>query len=363
MTALLAAWLAVAPAALGQDGDAEGPIDPQRMRSAIDGGLDWLADQQITEGADAGAFSGGRYPIAVTSISGLAFLAHGHLPEDERFGDTVRSALDYVVAQQSPSGYIGNEGMYTHALASLFVFSYLGMCEDPDREVELAEWCARALEPIVEAQGTPKRAYEQGGWRYTPFASESDVSVTSWQLLTLHAARQCGFDIDERVIARGLRYIDSAWVSTEEVPGAFKYRPGVSQGPEPGVTGAAIAIQHILQPGENPRLDQAVSYLDEYEPSWGGPQYEGYFFFVNWYMAQGYLQHGEEAWARFGTQTKRVLLGAQAGDGSWPFPPDAREQVVQTGPNYATAMALLLFGIDNQYLPMYQRQADLFERQ
>jgi hypothetical protein len=251
--------------------------------------------------------------------------------------------------------------MYSHALASLFAFSYLGMCEDPDREVELAEWCARALEPILEAQGTPKRAYEQGGWRYTPFASESDVSVTSWQLLTLHAARQCGFDVDERIIKRGLRYIDSAWVSNEEVAGAFKYRPGVSKGPEPGVTGAALAIQHILQPGENPRLDQAVRYLDQFEPSWGGPQYRGYFFFVNWYMAQGYLQHGQKAWQRFGTKTKRVLLAAQTGDGSWPFPPDAKEQVTQTTANYATAMALLLFGIDNQYLPMYQRQADLFE--
>lgn len=359
---LVIAGTALSPAARAQSvGAVDEPIDPQRLRSAIDGGLDWLARQQVADAADAGAFAGGRYPVAVTSIAGLAFLAHGHLPEDERFGPVVRNALDYVMEQQSPDGYIGGESMYSHALASLFAFSYLGMCEDPAREVELAEWCARAIEPIVEAQATPKRAYEQGGWRYTPFDSESDVSVTSWQLLTLHAARQCGFDIDDRVIARGLRYVDSAWVSNAEVEGAFIYRPGASQGPEPGVTGAAMAIQHILQPGENERLDTAVQYLDQYQPSWGGPQYRGFFYFVSWYMAQGYFQHGEDAWRRFGLGTKQVLLGAQNGDGSWPFPPGARDQVTQTGANYSTAMALLLFGIDNQYLPMYQRQAALFQ--
>lgn len=431
-------WISPASLALAQDRDeAAEPVEPQALRASIDGGLKWLAARQITEGPEdeIGSFPGGRYPVATTALAGLAFLAHGYTPGEGEYGQVVERAMQYIRRQQAPNGYLGNRGesMYIHAMATLFALSYLGMAEDAQVEPELAEWCRRSVKLILDAQTQQKRSYEQGGWRYSPAAIDSDVSVTSWQLLTLHAARQCGYEVDQRIFNAALRYIDSAWMEvepdkaadetaddagdTDEVDGAgeadeeppaeadgeepgngaddgdtpespeadqpddgadadeadadsessepdvlvgFAYRPGVSLVPEPGVTGAALAIQTVLGQVTEARSEAALGYLDAYPPSWGGTQYKGAFYFVSFYMAQGYFQRGDDAWRPFSNKLNRVLLGHQGGDGRWPFPPDTVPQAADAGEAYATAMALLLLGIDNQYLPMYQRQAELF---
>lgn len=345
------------------DGEAGEPIEPQRVRAAVDAGIKWLAEQQVREGPEAGSWEGGSYPVAVTSLAGLAFLAHGHLPTEEPYGQAVRDAMMYVRAAQGPDGYLGGRGqsMYIHAMATLFGLSYLGMTPPEDDQQELADWCRRAVNLTIEAQQTRKLPYDQGGWRYSPQSLESDISVTSWQLLSLHAARQCGYRIESSVFDEAVRYVNSAWVEGEEGEIGFVYRPGVSlPKPEPGVTGAALGVLRLLNQPEDPRTHQTLAFLDRFPASWGGPQYKGYYYFVSFYMALGSFQHGDDEWRQFRNQAYRVLLNNQSGDGRWTFPPGTRRQVTQTGDVYATAMALLILGIENQYLPAYQRQADLF---
>jgi hypothetical protein len=360
--AMLTLVTAAGPAAA--ESEEPEPVDPARRASAIESGLAFLATRQVPEGLDgAGSFPGGRYTTAVTALAGLSYLAHGYMPDDEEYGPVITAALRYVMEQQSPDGYVGgSEPMYAHAIACLFAFSYLGMAEDSQIEAELAEWCGRALEPIINAQNVRKRSFDQGGWRYRPFAAESDLSVTTWQMLTLHAAVQCGYEVDPRVFSRGLGYMETAWLEAEEEgePGGYVYRPGVSQEPKPTVTGAVVAIRSLIEPERTERLDESMDYVRKFPTSWGGTHYHGYFYTGQWYLAQGYLQRGEDAWRGFSEATDRLLLAEQNGDGSWPFPADARPQVTQTGASFSTAMSLLLLGIDNQYLPMYQRQTSLF---
>jgi hypothetical protein len=338
------------------------PLDPARRKAAIDGGKVWLLRQQIREGPDAGSFPGGQYSTAVTSLAGLALLAHGHMPGEGEYGRAVDAAMDYVQAQMTPDGYLGSRGnnMYIHAMATLLGLSYLGMSPSPEKDAELAQWCRKAVDVIVESQAIRKPAADRGGWRYSPHSAESDVSVTSWQLLALHAARQCDYPIDDRVFDRGLRYVNSAYRETDEGDAGFVYRPGVSQQIKPGVTGTAVAVKALLEPQRDPRLGRAVEYLDKFTPSWGGEQYQGYFFFVTFYMAKGYFQLGPHEWDRFQAPIVELLLEHQAGDGHWPFPPDNYPQSRPAGTVYTTSLALLILAMDNQYLPMYQRQADLF---
>ena len=360
---LVAVMPSVGATAAPGDRESQEPIDPQRVRAAVEAGLQWLAERQVREGPDAGSWEGGSYPVAVTSLAGLAFLAHGHLPDDERFGPVVRDAMGYVRAAQTPDGYLGARGqsMYIHAMGTLFGLSYLGMTPDAADEQELAEWCRRAVKLTLEAQEAYKLPNDQGGWRYSPQSPESDISVTSWQLLSLHAARQCGYEIKPAVFDEAVRYVNSAWIEGEEGQVGFIYRPGVSiPEPEPGVTGAGLGVLRLFNQPRDPRTEQALAFLDSFPASWGGPQYKGYFYFVNFYMALGYFQHGEERWEPFRRDLYEVLLNHQAGDGRWSFPEGTRQQVTQTGDVYATAMALLVLGIENQYLPAYQRQADLF---
>jgi hypothetical protein len=370
MVLALLPW-ATANAVLAAESNGAPPPDPRQVQAAVAGGLRWLAEHQVREGPDAGSWESHNpaYRAATASLAGLALLANGNLPGEGEYGENVQQAMRYVMATMTPDGYLGQgdrSGMYIHAICSLFGLSYLGMAADPEREPELAEWCRKSVGVIVEAQQIKRQDVARGGWRYTPYTDDSDVSVTSWQLLVLHAARQCGYNIDDAVTESALRYVNRAYV---ELPGetpdspstpGFLYHPGVSQSPEPAVTGVAVFIKSLLERGQDERIRSSLGYLERFPPTWGGPQYGGYFFFASFYMTQGMFQVGDETWAGFSPAMQRVLLDHQAGDGHWPFPPDNAPQSRLAGDAYPTAMALLVLSLDKQYLPMYQRQKQMF---
>lgn len=344
--------------------------DPRvQAQAAVASGLRWLAAHQVSSGPEAGSWETGepRYRSAVASFAGLAFLANGHLPGEGEYGQVVEQAMRYVQGTMAADGYLGQghgAGMYIHAIATLFGLSYLGLAPDAAAERDLAAWCRRSLRVIAEAQKVSRPDYARGGWRYTPSSAESDLSVTSWQLLVLHAARQCGFEVEDGSIEDALRFIDGAYVAVPDGPagpgGGYVYRPGLSRGPEPGVTGAAVFIKSLFERREDAHQNAALTYLAGYPPAWGGAQYNGYFFFGAFYMTQGMFQIGDPAWNRYYTPLRTLLLEHQAGDGSWPFAPDDALQGQLAGPTYSTAMAVLILSMEKQYLPMYQRQKRLF---
>jgi len=334
----------------------------RQVGTAIDGGLKWLAENQVRDGADAGSWSSERYHTATAAFAGLAFLANGHTADTERFGPVVRRAMTFVRGRMTPDGYLGGRdpsGMYMHAVATLFGLSYLGTAEDAD-DAELAAWCRKAIDVILAAQKARKPLAETGGWRYTPDAPESDLSVTSWQLLALHAARQCGFEVDRSVIGDGLRYVNSGIVTDEAGNMGFVYRPGIMRDPEPAVTGAGLCVKRLLESEPDPRIDSLYRYLEQFPPTWGGTQYKGYFYFGAFYVTQGMFQMGDAAWRDYVPRIRAVLVSHQLGDGRWPFPPDNRLQSRRAGDAYATALAVLMLSLDKQYLPVYQRQQALY---
>lgn len=368
---ILAALLAGSAAAWAAGASQVGEGEEERLRAeaAIRNGLKWLAARQAAEGPEAGSWETEepRYRTAAASLAGLAFLANGHLPGDPVYGLVVERAMAYVKPSMNADGYLGQDdrsGMYIHAICTLFGLSYLGMADDPARDAELAEWCRRSLRVIEEAQKVARLEHARGGWRYTPHTDESDVSVTSWQLLTLHAARQCGYEVEEDGLHAAIRFINGAYMeegSGAELKAGFVYRPGVSNRPEPGSTGAALFVKSLIERQPDPRAAKALAFLERHPPAWGGEQYGGYFFFSSFYMAQGMFQAGDDTWARFIGPMRRLLLERQAGDGSWPYPEDDMRQGRLAGPAFPTAMAVLILSLDKQYLPMYQRQAGLFE--
>ena len=339
-----------------------------RVESSIRNGLKWLAARQAAEGAEAGSWETGeaRYRSAVTSLAGLAFLANGYLPGDATYGRVVERAMAHVKPGMAPDGYLGQgdrSGMYIHAICTLFGLSYLGMSPQGAADAELAEWCRKSLRVIEDAQKVSRQDFAMGGWRYTPQTDESDVSVTSWQLLVLHAARQCGYEISEDGLDAAIRFINRAYVEQGATSGGqagFVYRPGVSKTPEPGATGAALFVKSLIERRADERVLKSLAFLERYPPAWGGEQYGGYFFFSSFYMTQGMFQVGEESWERYIAPMRRLLLEHQSGDGSWPYPPDDMRQSQLAGPAYPTAMAILILSLEKQYLPMYQRQAAMF---
>lgn len=337
------------------------PPAPREVRQAVESGLDWLVARQVKDGAESGSWEGARYKSAVASLAGLALLANGHLPGNDARGEAVKRAMGYVLPTMRSDGYLGgsDDSMYVHAICTLFGLAYLGMAGDEARDKDLAEWCRKSIELIVSAQKARKFPGEEGGWRYTPQDGTSDLSVTSWQLLVLHAARQSGYEIDDAVFERAMKYINAAYAETDAERTGYLYRLKSSKEPEPGVTGVAVLMKGLLEPEPDERVRKSVRYLRRFKPAWGGG-YKGYFYFENFYLAQGMFQLGGEAWQEFAPPLQRVLIDHQESDGSWPFPPGAMLQSREAGPAYATAMGVLILSLERQYLPMYQRQRRLF---
>lgn len=329
---------------------------------AIEGGLHWLASQQVKDGAAAGSWSSPKYPTAVTGLAGLAFLANGHLPGEGPYGDVVERAMEYVQSSMTSDGYAGSIGdsMYVHAICTMFTLSYLGMHEDAQKDVDLAEWCRKAVDVIVRAQRVPKPKAEKGGWRYSPHTHESDLSVTSWQMLCLHAARQCGLSIDDSVINYAMGYVNRGFVRSEDGQSGFVYRPGRSTVPEYGVTGTCVLLKGIFESQVDDKMADSMAFLKSFEIGWGGSQYRGYFFVSTLYLMQGFFQMGGADYEEFAAKTKKVLVAQQKGDGHWPYPSKSSAQRQGVGTVYPTAMAVLILSLDAQYLPIFQRQRSLY---
>lgn len=346
-----------------------------RVQSSINAGITWLLENQVKEGQKAGSWESARYDSAAASLAGLALLANGYRPGVGEAGGAIDRAMAFVQKSMTSDGYLGaaDQQMYVHAICSLFGLAYLGTADRPETEKELAEWCRKSIALISRAQQVRKAPIDRGGWRYSPDDTSSDVSVTSWMLLVLHAARQCGFEVDPKTVDAGMSYLNQAFdvqtrvirdaggkaVDTRELRG-YLYRPGASLEPERGATGAALFIKSLIEGGLDERSKSVLPFLTELPPSWEGDWHNGYFFFAAFYLTQGMFQIGGEAWEDFDALMKSELLAHQDGDGKWSFPGSNKPQSRQAGYAYSTAMAILILSLEKQYLPMYQRQSELF---
>lgn len=360
--ALIAALLMPCAAVAQEEGAFEAPTRRQ-IENAVNHGLRWLVENQITEGPKAGAWPSVDFQRAGASFAGLALLANGYRPGEGEYGEVIDRALDYVMAGQDARGWVGEQyeaGMYMHTICTLFAISSLGRHGDPAREREVAEWARKSLDLILEAQQVPKPSHAQGGWRYTPGARESDLSVTACVLQVLQAARQAGYEIPDPVFQRALQYMNKAFVQPEEGMLGFIYRPGVSIHAELPVTGIALYVKHLLEREPDKRGRLSLEVLRSNPPVWSGRPYMGYFFLGTFYISQGMFQVGGEAWEEFSPRMAAILIERQQEDGDWPLPPDNAEQTRAIGPVYPTSMAVLMLSLDRQYLPIYQRQEQLF---
>jgi hypothetical protein len=343
--ALLAGHAAAQPEAAG---DAPRTRSPEKMELAAQAGLRYIVSRQKADGS----FECDKYPTAVAGLSCLAILANrGNrpLPEHDR---ALKAGIDFILLQQSEKGMVGLN-MYEHAIGTLAVLQQLGMVT-PESDPKLTAFCRRSIDLTLAGQAVSKLKRNRGGWTYEAADENSDLSNTSWQLLLLYSARQCGFAIDTTPFQSALTYINLC--SQKEGYGytpPFSERSGKSHR---SLTGVALFLKEILAPGSMEREPRIVRWLTEVQPSWGGTQYRGYFFCSSFYMTQGMFQIGGTLWEDYYNRLADLLLERQESDGHWPFPPDNLDEGLKAGPVYSTSMAVLMLSQEKQYLPIYQRQ-------
>ena len=322
------------------------PIPPQVI-SAVDRGLEWLAAHQDTRtgawlvGLDANA------PVAATTaLSAMAFMARGHVPGQGPYGDNINHAVDCILNIQEKNGLIAHDyqhAMYEHAIATVMLCEAYGMLDDK-RQERAATAIAKAVALILAAQNVPKDTDEQGGWRYTPDARSSDISVTGWQLMALRGAANTGAPLPRRAIEQGIAYIKRRAVTGAE--GGFAYVG--SDGPNPARSGTGILALELLGKHNEPESLRAGDFLRKTPINRG----TGFYYYTVYYCSQAAWQLGGDYWTEINEPIRRALLLNQSPDGSWSVHNSGEEMA---GTAYGTSMAILALTVPYRYLPIYQR--------
>jgi hypothetical protein len=337
--------------------------------AAVERGLAWLSRNQNVDGSWTSHIgyklntgyeitADGRGHVGVTALSGMAFLAGGHLPGRGEHGTTVSNCLDFVLSCVQEDGYITHAGtrMYSHAFATLFLAEIYGMTHRGDIKAKLQ----LAVDFIVNSQN------ERGGWRYEPYAVEADMSIVVCQVLALRAARNIGIRVPKSVVDKAASYVVDSAVTEDSLkryyPGPISYKNEIgsfhyqrqdgSRSSFP-LTAAGVTALYGAGVYSDAKIDDGIRYLRVNMQNFNrqrGKRDNGHYFFWygHYYGVQAMYTAGADAWESYFTVVRDELLSMQEPSGAWPN---------QTGPGkpFGTAMAVLILEIPYRFLPIFQR--------
>ncbi len=368
--------VALAQGSAGPDMSILSPKQWRDVDRSINQALAYLSSEQQPDGAFPTMSSG---QPGVTSLCVMAFLANGHLPGEGPHGATLERAVRYVRSHQKESGIIalsatpgrrigrgyrhaiGKAVAYNHAISGLMLAEVYGMTADPDRDS--TETIKTALAATIKMSRWPKKnALDHGGWRYMvdDGYADSDLSITSWELMFLRSSKNAGFEMDERLIEDAVAYVKRCYRPDY---GTFSYYTWPKDDRRSrGMAGAGVlALAHagnhktpeaqtvgdwILRHGFS-RYNQ-IERFDQARSGWFNDRYHYSVF----YCSQAMYQLGGNHWRQFYPATSATLAQNQRPNGAWTA---ENGEDWNYGPAYTTALATLALSAPNQILPIFQR--------
>ena len=348
-----------AAGALGFAGHAQDPLTPpgtetgaeyinNETQAAIDRGLGALSRLQI-DGAFTDRNSGAS--VGITALAALALMAGGHQPGRGRYGLNVSRAVDYVVgtasgpaqgflAGDSGGRFPGQHSWYGHGFGCLFLAEVCGMLPDPAKQRKVRSVLEQAAAYSVKSQN------RDGGWRYEANPQLADVSVTVAHMMALRAAKNAGVVVRKNVIDKGVEYIRGCHMPD----GGYSYMNG---GGPSAFARSAAAVVGMYSAGiyEGVEITRGLRYLQSFMP---GRQYSnhqippGHYYYGQYYAGLAMWTAGGDYWPTWFPAIRDELLAkSRQGNGWWVDN--------QYGEAYATAMALIVLQLPNNYLPILQK--------
>jgi hypothetical protein len=297
-----------------------------------------------------------RNETAMTALAILALASLGHQPSDPTpEGLAMKKALQFITGpeRQEADGYFGRKDgsrMYGHGITTLLLAEMLGMGADAQMDGAIREHCRKAIDLILRAQRIPKNENNRGGWRYSPDAGDSDMSVTVWQTMALRSAKNAGFDIPKEAIDEAVRYIKRCYQPGEERRGEIRLGGFGYQGRGRELSTTSEGLLALLVCGDYD--SEEVRGASERLLRDGIKQGERWFYYTTYYYAQSMYQRG----GKYSDEGRRVvaeiLIPLQSREGWWE---GLGGEEKGGGRVYATAMAVLSLAVKNHYLPIYQR--------
>jgi hypothetical protein len=309
-----------------------GKLEPETKKS-VERALDWLAKQQNTDGS----WGDSRYPhnTAITGFALLAFMSNGHVPNQGKYGPEVSKGVRFIIASaREGDGYlVGSRGgnMYCHGMATLALSQVFGMTGDE----EVKKTLKKAVDLIVRAQN-----YD-GGWRYEPSPSGSDISVCIMQVMALRGAKDSGLHVPDKVMKKALEYINTCY---DQASGGYTYQPGNRA---PGFARTAAGICVLKLAGEyDKNIDRSVEFMKR---NMENPR--EHYWYGQYYACHAMHQVGGKDWDDYYATITKKFREMQSPDGSW----SQRNDQNSAGPIYQTAIAIIALSVPTHYLPIFQR--------
>ena len=315
-------------------------ITPETLK-AVRSGLDFLARTQASNGAWR---EGESYPVAVTSLAGMAFLAHGDTPSRGRYAPQLRATAGFLSKCSTRSGLITGSGqelgrpMHGHGFALLFLSSTYGMVKKETLRVQMKKVIDNGVSLTARGQS------RYGGWTYVP-GSGDEGSVTVTQVQALRAAHNAGFTVPPATIEEAVRYIERC--STPQ--GGISYSLGSGGGPRLAISAAAVATLYNAGEYDAPVAERCLEYVwGQFNGKSGWSKGGGHDYYSHLYASQAFYMAGDKYWDEYFPAVRDQLLKMQAeGEGSW--------NGDGIGKTYGTAIALIILQLPYKYLPVYQR--------
>jgi hypothetical protein len=324
-------------------------------------GLRWLAANQGRGG------NWGSDDLGLVSVGALAYLSAGHMPGRGRYGDNVRRALDFVIANAKPSGLLNisshRRDMYNHGLSLFVLTQAYGMTHDK----RLAKVLDRGLKLIANCQAN------DGGWDYEARRQGNghDLSLAVMQAKALRGAMDIGFEIEPRTIKLAIKSVREHYKVTgrprgrsgdaaaiANLPGTFTY-----DGNRATTAMAAAGVVCLQEFGQyddfriRHSIDAVIRDIQSgrMRKSPGRVPFDAYTLY---YVSQALYQVGGQRWRKNYPTLRDAIVRTQRPTGgvnekgSW----DAGSHVGgQPGRLFGTAVAVFSLTIPNRYLPILQQ--------
>ncbi len=297
-------------------------------KKAVDKALKYLADKQENDGSWGNT--------AITGFVLLAFMANGHMPNQGDHGKVVAKGVRYLCSTAREDGYlVGARGgnMYCHGMAALALTQAYGMTGDED----VKKVTKRAIDLIIKTQNN------EGGWRYDPSPTGADISVTIMQVMALRGAKDAGIHVPDKVMDDAIKYVNKCY---DGRTGGYRYQP-YSAGAGYARTAAGVCVLQLCGKYDADEIKKAVEFMEKMGDD------RGHYWYGHYYAAHAMNQVGGEVWEKYYKRMRDLLLrpGYQQPTGEW----YDRSREAAYGPNYQTAIAVLILSVPTHYLPIYQK--------
>jgi hypothetical protein len=357
----------------GGKGNGDGIGSDGRTEQTIELGLSYLAQMQLADGswslhrfpgataADVGAY---RSDTAATGLALLAYLGAGYDHFDDKYHNTVRRGLEYLLSHQKADGDLflpmdqdqdrnRYARLYSHAIATIAVCEALGMTGDK----RLREPAQKAINFIAATQDR-----DYGGWRYNP-GRDSDTSVTGWQTTALKSGELAGLKVPKQAYDRVAHWLDSAQIAPND-GSRYIYRPQDPQSQDPRdsrrPTMTSVALLTRIYLGwkrDNPDLLRGADFITANLPRVTDAYSRDTYY---WYYAtQVMFQLKGDYWRIWSERLHPLLINTQIPTGplagSWdPQGPVPDRWGYVGGRIYVTTMNLLSLEVYYRHLPIYE---------